>query len=385
MNRVLLAVVALCVAFLVAAAPPVVPKRPSTSYRIYYTGGAIKDETKDLTIEHASYLGDTKVQDTGTIVLKAINRQRQAQGVSAMLTSTAVTASSQHWVDGRIDPPGWKDDHGLTRLMLWPYSLGGSGYLARNLVTVNRATVVPKYTAVMTRIRDAIRKESKEVTFSVTPVYRDGGRPTSLVIKADVPIDGDKKEVTITNDLPAKKARRESDLTLLKRIMPPPRNPIATGTAERWKAVEKRLKLTFPEDYKQFVTAYGSGMINEFVRILNPFRASEYDDFEESLKWYQQEWPKSKQMFPDSYPYDIWPAEGGLVPLGSTANGDAIFWRARGKPDEWTIIVHDRGGDGWRELKCGWVAFLRRAFEEDIQLSAWSPVYLQPKFVLNRR
>src|SRR5262249_38200134 len=171
----------------------------SLSYRIVWPGGdrTLKDPMRDLEILHQRCRWDEVVAQVGRILISRLNPTRQAGGGEAQRSRAAVTAGPAPPADGRIQPPGWEDDKGLTRLMLLPYKLGGSGFDSRNLVTVHRATVVPKFNAILDRIHAAIVKRGETVTFSVTPRYRDGGRPVSLVIEANIPIGGDETSVPI--------------------------------------------------------------------------------------------------------------------------------------------------------------------------------------------
>jgi hypothetical protein len=355
------------------------------SYRILWPGGAdaLKDPARDFETLHQRCRGDEVVVQVGRILISGLNRRRQARGVEARLSRSAVTAGPAQPVDGRIRPPGWEDDKGLTRLMLLPYKLGGSGLDARNLVAVHRATVVPKFNAVVDRIHHAIVKRGATVEFRVTPEYRGGGRPVALVIKANTPIDGDRMSVRIANEAPRpgkEAAALETDLARLARIMPPPGKPTATGSAKGWKALERRLGMTFPEDFKQFIGRYGAGEINGFIRIDNPFHFGNLDEYEKVVRRSLEAHRRLRKDDPKAWPYPAWPAAGGVFPLGSTANGDELLWRTTGKSGEWTVLLWSRGGDGFQDCGCGWTAFLRRLFEEDVQVGFWLPQYIRPVF-----
>jgi hypothetical protein len=357
----------------------------SLSHRIVWPGGARarKDLTRAFEIVHERCRGDEIVAQVGWILIGGLNRQRQARGVQARLGGDAVTAGLAHPVDGRIRPPGWEDDKGLTRLMLFPYKLGGSGFDPRNLVAVHRASVVPKFNAVLDRIHHAIVERGGTVEFRVTPEYRGDGQPVALVIKANTPIDGGRTSVTIANEAP--KPGREAgvlktDLARLARIMPPPRKPTATGSAKEWRALEKRLGMTFPEDFKRFIGRYGSGEINDFIRIDTPFHSGNLDDYEKRVRGRLETYRGLRADDPKAWRYPAWPAPGEIFPLGSTANGDEILWRTAGKPGEWTVLLWSRGGDGFQDCGCGWTAFLRRLFEEDVQVGFWPPQFIRPVF-----
>jgi hypothetical protein len=357
------------------------------AYSVSWDAAGLRDPGSDLLITHKLH-GKNKPMEVGRLLFKGVNRRKQAPGFSARLAPRVeLSGNPKRPPDGRIRPPGWEDDRGYTRLMLLPYTMGGNGHDARNLVTVHRATVAPRFATIMSRIHHAIKKDGKTVEFRVTPVYRDAGKPGSLIIKADIPLEGDKYEVTIANEAPPPLVGPEftergvlPQITHLKRIMPPPRKPVSTGTPAQWQAVEKRLTLTLPEDYKQFVGTYGAGSINGHIFIANPFSERDWDNLVERVRSKAAALRHWKQEHPKDIPYDVWPTPGGLLPLGSTDVGDNLFWRTRGKPDAWTIVLSSRGGDGWVELDCGLAAFLRRMFQEDIQVGFWPPEWLRPAF-----
>jgi hypothetical protein len=56
----------------------------------------------------------------------------------------------------------------------------------------------------------------------------------------------------------------------LRRLVPPPAHP--DGADGDWAACERELQLRLPEDYKEFISAYGSGTICGFFRNLEPLR-----------------------------------------------------------------------------------------------------------------
>lgn len=60
----------------------------------------------------------------------------------------------------------------------------------------------------------------------------------------------------------------------------------------------------------------------------------------------------------EELPYPMWPAPGGLIPFGGTDNGDFLFWLQKGAPDDWCVVVWDRGMQEFEVLNCGLTAFL---------------------------
>jgi hypothetical protein len=272
------------------------------------------------------------------------------------VTARCLGSDGQQGPTGDYDPSGWTYDQRMTRLTLFPYRMGGYGDYKQGLVAVYRATVIPKFEAVVDRLYVAM-KDGAPVEFSVTAVYGNGLRPSALVIRADVALtDTGEKEVTIANEpapAPPVQARMPGELpeiTRLKRLLPPPKMPQFVGTPGGWATVEKRLGLTFPEDYRQWVAVYGDGVIGskdspDFFRIPTPFTPRDWNNFENVMKAHLDLYRDERQRAPTATPGPAWPETGGLLPFGSTSNGDVLYWRTRGAPAEWTVVIQQRGGD----------------------------------------
>src|SRR5215216_123968 len=62
-----------------------------------------------------------------------------------------------------------------------------------------------------------------------------------------------------------------SSLNVLTTLMPPPPTPSEPPNEGGWQSVEARLGMELPEDYKQFITHYGTGAVDTFLWVLNPF------------------------------------------------------------------------------------------------------------------
>ena len=53
--------------------------------------------------------------------------------------------------------------------------------------------------------------------------------------------------------------------------MPPPANPVESPRADDWQLVEARMLVELPSDYKEFIATYGTGAVDNFLWVLNPF------------------------------------------------------------------------------------------------------------------
>lgn len=137
-----------------------------------------------------------------------------------------------------------------------------------------------------------------------------------------------------------------------------------------WEPVETELGLSLPQDYKDFSRIYGRGYFMEFLGVGIPRSTNPNTRLE--LKIPQL---SSAFAYRDDLPHPIWPAPGGLVPFGTTDNGDILFWWPRDDLDVWGIAVWDRGLQTFETFGCDLTDFLAglatgeilpEAFPEDL-------------------
>ncbi|MEO3945334.1 SMI1/KNR4 family protein [Gorillibacterium sp. CAU 1737] len=124
-------------------------------------------------------------------------------------------------------------------------------------------------------------------------------------------------------------------------ILTPPETPHKPGSVEEWREAAEQLGTDLPADYKEFLRIYGTGGVGDFLWILTPFDP----DVNINLSIRQRElceaYLVSKTNFPEYYPYEAYPAPGGLLPWAYTDNGDELYWLTEGPPDQWTVVVYE--------------------------------------------
>jgi hypothetical protein len=152
----------------------------------------------------------------------------------------------------------------------------------------------------------------------------------------------------------------------------PPQNPAETGTPKSWKLIEARLGLPLPPDYKSLIDHYGTGSFSDFVYVYNPFAESEYLNLFYALDTLHQADQKTRQMGDPSWtavqPFSLYPAEGGLLPWGCTANlGDTFFWHVEGDPVTWETIFYNLRSGEYEVWKYPLTEFLKRLFTRQIE------------------
>jgi hypothetical protein len=121
-------------------------------------------------------------------------------------------------------------------------------------------------------------------------------------------------------------------------LMAPPKRPLEVPTASDWEQVERQLGRV-PTDYRQFVTTYGTGTVDQFLWIFNPATGNPHLELRAAGTQHLEALRQTKQEFPPEFDVPLHPEPGGLLPFGLSDNGDILYWRAAGEPDTWRVCV----------------------------------------------
>lgn len=128
-------------------------------------------------------------------------------------------------------------------------------------------------------------------------------------------------------------------LERLQQLLPPPADPVEPGRPDGWAEVEAALQTGLPGDFKAFTELYGSGKLDDFLYLFNPFAAGQDGNLlaerDRVLTGYRQ----TRARFPERLPLPPFPEPGGVLPLGRTDNGDELYWVTEGHPDDWTVAL----------------------------------------------
>jgi hypothetical protein len=128
-------------------------------------------------------------------------------------------------------------------------------------------------------------------------------------------------------------------LERLLQLLPPPAHPVEPARPEGWAAVERALGTGLPGDFKAFTERYGSGTVDEFLYLFNPFAQGPDGNLvvekDRVLAGYRQ----TRARFPERLPLPPFPEPGGVLPLGRTDNGDELYWVTDGQPDGWPVAL----------------------------------------------
>lgn len=159
-------------------------------------------------------------------------------------------------------------------------------------------------------------------------------------------------------------------IELFKKVIKVPESPCNNGNKADWEEFENKEIQIFPDDYKAFINTYGSGVINNFIWILNPFEKNENINFFKKSKEMLDAYSELKQMFPNDYVYDVYPQSKGLLPCGVTDNGDEIYWKTDQHINDWKIIVYDSSAESY-EYDMSLIEFLYKICIKEIMCEAF--------------
>jgi hypothetical protein len=162
-------------------------------------------------------------------------------------------------------------------------------------------------------------------------------------------------------------------INLLQKLLRPQESAAAVGTLEAWRSVESRFKLTFPTDYREFCFHYGVGHIRDssiVIDVLNPFSEWFESGISELLESARR---LSEELDPRRYQkFDVHPCEPGLFPWGMDDLGNEFFWYTSGDPDDWKVIVHDRGLIEFVATEYGMCEFLVRCMDRSATVGPYT-------------
>jgi hypothetical protein len=144
----------------------------------------------------------------------------------------------------------------------------------------------------------------------------------------------------------------------LKKVMLIPEIIYNFGSKDEWEKIENNIRMELPSDYKLFVSSYGSGVIDNFLWILNPFIKNENLNLLKKINIIINAYKESKKKFPKEFLHEVYPKKGGLFPWAITDNGDEIYWKMDGNPDKWSIIIYATRSFNFIEFKMSMIEFL---------------------------
>lgn len=163
----------------------------------------------------------------------------------------------------------------------------------------------------------------------------------------------------------------------LKSILEVPAEVFNTGNGTMWDVVEKKLGLMLPDDYKEFIDAYGTGGIGNFIWILTPFSKDANINLESKKKVMLEGYLESKSKAPEDFPFSPVTRNVGLMPWGYTENGDELYWFFTGAADKCKIIVYESRSAIYYEYDMSFSEFIVGILAGDISCKAFPDDFLE--------
>ena len=142
------------------------------------------------------------------------------------------------------------------------------------------------------------------------------------------------------------------------------------GEIGRWGEVWKRVGTRLPEDFVEFIGKYGSGEICRWLWVHNPFASPEGEAFVPSMLATLGAFRELKASHPETIPYPLHYEPNGLIPWGTSIDGDAFCWLSSGLPSQGPVVVICRHAEPERH-EVGMVPFLDGLLTGSIRSNAW--------------
>jgi len=154
----------------------------------------------------------------------------------------------------------------------------------------------------------------------------------------------------------------EAELEMLLRLMPP---GMASDTRVDWDRMAGSWGRRFPAGYRRFIEAYGSGIVQDYLVVIEPEPAGE--PYEEPTDGMREHTAFARNMWHETRKTpELEGTTPQLITWGVDSSADYLCWDASDQDsDRWPVLVYNRGDSLWRRYDCGMVAFLVRSLRAD--------------------
>jgi len=170
-------------------------------------------------------------------------------------------------------------------------------------------------------------------------------------------------------------------LEQLVRILRPPEKPLAASGD--WQPVAAAVGTALPSDYKAFIARYGTGRISGFLWVYNPFEENVHLNLLSRCSIILDGDREIRKSFPDDVPEPLFPERDGLLPWAGTDNGDRLYWRTKGDPDSWSVVVWESRGPEYENYALPMTGFLLGWLKGEIKVPVFPPEDWEPVFEQN--
>jgi hypothetical protein len=146
----------------------------------------------------------------------------------------------------------------------------------------------------------------------------------------------------------------ERALDRLLALAPPPRGD---RPAHDWAQIEDAIGFRLPKDYKALTDRYGLGQFDDFLYVYEA--DAPIKDFD-LLARRDEDLEALRELGPEpETPADPEVGVGGLLPWGTTDNGDVCYWHLKSEdPSTWTVLVNEGRAPEWHQYEGSMTEFL---------------------------
>ena len=152
-------------------------------------------------------------------------------------------------------------------------------------------------------------------------------------------------------------------LSQLTRLIPPPETPVETGSSKRWHQVQERLGVNLPAEYQSFLNTYGTGQFSNGIIVYNPFARDDVHNLFQAIEIHHLASSHVNKISMTDWsiidPFQLYPAQGGLLPWGMLIDLKVtFFWNLEEDHEIWPTVVYDLRRGEYEVWKFGFVDFL---------------------------
>jgi hypothetical protein len=154
------------------------------------------------------------------------------------------------------------------------------------------------------------------------------------------------------------------DLSQLAELL---RGPAALERSWDWEVVEAELRTALPTDYRELVEAYGGGLLDEYLLLLEPGCPNDvYDLVKISAE--REEANDSMWQFEDR-PAEMESGGNRLICWATTDNGEYLYWLVQpaDNPDSRPTLVNSESGEDWERYDMTVTQFLTAVLTGEIR------------------
>lgn len=147
-------------------------------------------------------------------------------------------------------------------------------------------------------------------------------------------------------------------------ILPRPKEPYEAGKHELWEAAQSVMGLEFPQEYRDYIDSYGTGVIGGQLLIYNPFSTHPCVNlYSVALRKLAVLRGLKKNYGDEKCPFLVHPKKGGLFPVGEFKPGHTLYWLPTPDSNNWKLILNKRYTSVYETFEFSLARFIRLMFE----------------------